>query len=946
MATPGLQHQSARRRLPQAPNIDTSVTSGEIVQHRRFVDMEQIQNMASIAKKRLTPEVVAMLLSLDYDSEATMDTNNSARSDVFNKSFGEISQTTNRKVTLQGDVGLVSIVKISGQPLGFSLREYNVNKCEEPGGIFVSRLTPGGVVEKNSLLSTGDEILEINRVAVKDYKLSDVVAMIQIPKKLTLKVRFRRRTRGDSRDTSKEQGIEKPKQNVRNLNNNCIYNEQSHRDDNQRTGLKQASQATAVTAPGALKFRRSSSGRLLPAPPESEVTKYHLSTRSEGRSNQHTSHTVTSNESSGTKYSIGSSVVSRNDYPIGSNELSWTKSSNAQLGPNTGVSINNNLCQRVSNTHLNKEVIKSRSKPVHEITTNKQKGQKRSTVMPASINDEKHSQGTDSQDGKHTSKRLDPGDIKLDIIASRDSKSAYSKSASVNMATRTPDEIKIQSKESDKSALRNTSETFGSSSSLSSADSPKSQIRKPKNSSSSLGTNGLSRSEILAHSSRLSDSSPVSSSAESEDHMSKVTSEKQDHKPPFLHSLSSDDLGQSHNSWFSKIGHQKRKHARKFSEGARPLSKPAAFGEPYRVHESKDVASEDAEHGYRLYPGTPQESPSRAVTGMLTLDIVKGAQIGESIATEKRKKTKVTCSVDCDGVRQASTVPKKGLNDFEWNENFEIELQRTREIRITVCSRSKKEDVKIAEGCLSLATLLNEGSEHLLAVCLEPSGMICVKLKFTDMKFLLQRTPSQKKEGVFGFPLETVLRREGSRIPNLIRKCVEEINKRGLETTGIYRICGNAAKKKVLRAQFENNSESVDLSQTENPVDVNIITGLLKDYLRELPQPLLSRDVRELLCETKAEAVSDNLVSEIVKKFPRPSKMTIMYLLDHFVTVLLNSDANKMDSHNLAVCIGPVLLCPSLGGSAISTVNDTKKDINAIKLLLEIWPKPEQVSAC
>ena len=943
MATPGLQHQSARRRLPQAPNIDTSVTSGEIVQRRRFVDMEQTRNMASIAKKRLTPEVVAMLLSLDYDSETTVNSNNSVRSDISTKSVGEISQTTNTKVTLQGDVGLVSIVKISGQPLGFSLREYNVNKYEEPGGIFVSRLTAGGVVEKNSLLSTGDEILEINRVAVKDYKLSDVVAMIQIPKKLTLKVRFRRR--GDSGDTSKEQGIEKPKQNVRNLNNNCINYEQSHGADNQRTGPKQASQAM-VTAPGALKFRRSSSGRLLPAPPESEVTKSQLSTRSEGRSNLHTLHTVTSNELSRTKYSIGSSDVSRNEYPIGSNELSSTKSSNPQLGANTSVSKNINLCQRISNAHLNKEVIKSRSKPEHEITTSKQKSQKKSTVMPVSINEEKHSQGTDSQDGRHTLKRLDPGDIKFDILASRDSKFAYSKSASVNMATRTLDEVKLQSKESDKSALRNMSETFGSSSSLSSTDSPKSQLRKSKNSSSSLGTNGLSRSEILAHSSRLSDSSPVSSSAESEDYMSKVISEKQNHKPPFLHSLSSDDLSQSHNSWFSKIGHQKRKYARKFSEGARPFSKPAAFGEPYRVQESTDVASEDAEHGYRLYPGTPQESPSRAVTGMLTLDVVKGAQIGDSVATEKRKKTKVVCNVDCDGVRQASTVPRKGLNDFEWNENFEIELQRTREMRIAVCSRSKKEDVKIAEGCLSLATLLNEGSEHLLAVCLEPTGMICVKLKFTDMKFLLQRTPSQKKEGVFGFPLETVLRREGSRIPNLIRKCVEEINKRGLETTGIYRICGNAAKKKVLRAQFENNSEGVDLSQTENPVDVNVITGLLKDYLRELPQPLLSQDVRELLCETKAEAAPDNLVSEIVKKFPRPSKMTIMYLLDHFVTVLLSSDANKMDSHNLAVCIGPVLLCPSLGGNAISSVNDTKKDINSIKLLLEVWPKPEQVSAC
>jgi hypothetical protein len=868
--------------------------------------MDQKANMTSIAKKRLTPEVVAMLLSLDYGSETIV--NKVVGSDISTKSVGEeISRTPNRKVILQGDVGLVTILKNSGQPLGFSLREYNVSKCEEPGGIFVSRLTPGGVVEQNSLLSTGDEIIEINRVAVRDYKLSDVVAMIQIPKKLTLKVRFRQK--GTSSGGLKELRSEELKESVRNVNNNYI--EQSRQRQKQDT---QITQSIPAAAPGALKFRRNSSGRLLPAPPESDQSKPHLSPCQENRPNSHTANVVP--------------------------DLSRLKQGRYMQLASNNSDEKNDLCQRDSQTHFNNNVVKNNS----EKTVSTEKSQKRSSVMPMSSGEAKNSQRTDSQDGRYTSKRLDPGDIKFDIIGSNDPKHMNSES---NTVSHTLDDIKIESNEvvyKSTPNQRKTSETFGSNSSLSSADSPKSRARKSKNSLSSLGTSDLSKSEILTHSSRLSDS-PVSSSAESEDQLFKGVPEiKQNPKPPFLHSLSSGDLNQSHNSWFSKIGNQKRKHIRKFSEGARPIQKAAACGEPYRVQETTDVSSDDAEHGYRLYPGSPQDTASRAVTGMLTLDIVKGAQIGESNTKEKRKKAKVICSVDSDGIRQASTVPKKGLNDFQWNESFEIELQRTREIRITVCSRSKKEDVKIAEGCLSLASLLNDGNEHLLAVCLEPSGMLCVKLKFTDMKFLLQRTPSQKKEGVFGFPLETVLRREGSKIPSLIRKCVEAINERGLETTGIYRICGNAAKKKVLRAQFESNSKSVDLSQTENPVDVNIITGLLKDYLRELPQPLLSRDVRELLGE--AEAVPDNLASEIIKKFPRPCKATIVYLLDHFATVLMNSDTNKMDSHNLAVCIGPVLLCPSLGGMTTSTVSDTKKDINAIKLLLEIWPKPEQVSAC
>ncbi|XP_028404738.1 rho GTPase-activating protein 100F-like [Dendronephthya gigantea] len=929
MATPSLESQS-RRRLPQAPTVDTSVGTSDIVQRRASVDMEK-KTMVSAAKKRLTPEVVAMILSSDYGSETT-NANKIIEKGITTKPGSEISESLTTKYLLQGDIDFVNILKNSGQPLGFSLREHNVNKGEEPGGIFVSRLTPGGVVEQNSLLYAGDEILEINRVAVKDYKLSDVVAMIQIPKKLTLKVRFKRRD--DITRTQKEHVFDDSKQSIRNVNNNYI--EQEPKLDGHKSGPKQVTQMATQRSivkpspPGALKCRRSSSGRMLPAPPEIDPGKSQLNNRFENHLNPHTSNTV----------------VSSNEF-VRQKPGSSNTSNITPFIPNTNNSGKNRSSQIASQAPVNKDTANNlNSKHTH---TSKQMTQKISTVVPMTINERTHSQAKEegSYDGSH---RLDPGDIKFDIIASNEPKFSNFDSTS-NDVSRSLDKIQIEAnKESvTKSSLGKTSETFGSSSSLSSSDSPKTQLRKSKNNLSSPKASRLSRSEMLVHKSHHSDGSPVSSSAENEEQIWKdLASDKVNKKPPFHHSLSSDDLNQSHNSWFSKIGHQKRKQIRKFSEGTRPFTKTAAFGEPYRLQESTASPSDEAEHGYKLYAGSPQDYPSRAVTGMLTLDIVKGAQIGseESFTREKRKKAKVFCNVDSDGMKQASTTPKKGLNDFQWNESFEIELQRTREIRITVCLRSKKEEVKIAEGCLSLAQLLSEGDEHLLAVCLEPSGMLCIKLKFTDMKFLLQRTTSQKKEGVFGFPLETVLRRENSRIPNLVRKCVEEINKRGLETTGIYRICGNAAKKKALRAQFEVNSTSVDLGRTENPVDVNIITGLLKDFLRELPQPLLSQDVRELLSGTEAESMPDNLVSEIIKKFHRPCKATILYLFDHFVTVLMNSDANKMDSHNLAVCIGPVLLCPSLGTSTTSTVSDTKKDINAIKLLLEIWPKPEQVSAC
>ena len=50
----------------------------------------------------------------------------------------------------------------------------------------------------------------------------------------------------------------------------------------------------------------------------------------------------------------------------------------------------------------------------------------------------------------------------------------------------------------------------------------------------------------------------------------------------------------------------------------------------------------------------------------------------------------------------------------------------------------------------------------------------------------------------------------------------QEIEKRGLEIIGLYRLCGSETKKKMLREAFESNPEGVDLS-SENVPDINVM---------------------------------------------------------------------------------------------------------------------------
>ena len=79
---------------------------------------------------------------------------------------------------------------------------------------------------------------------------------------------------------------------------------------------------------------------------------------------------------------------------------------------------------------------------------------------------------------------------------------------------------------------------------------------------------------------------------------------------------------------------------------------------------------------------------------------------------------------------------------------------------------------------------------------------------------------------LFGANLETVLDREtaGFPVPLIVKRCTDEVEKRGLDIIGIYRLCGSETKKQMLREAFEESPELVDLS-SENVPDINVITG-------------------------------------------------------------------------------------------------------------------------
>lgn len=95
----------------------------------------------------------------------------------------------------------------------------------------------------------------------------------------------------------------------------------------------------------------------------------------------------------------------------------------------------------------------------------------------------------------------------------------------------------------------------------------------------------------------------------------------------------------------------------------------------------------------------------------------------------------------------------------------------------------------------------------------------------------------------FGVDLGEQMLRDGVEVPRILEECAAVIEEHGLDTIGIYRLSGMTSRVQRLKAKLDRDVESVDLTSEENLTDINDISGVLKLWLRELPEPLMTWDL-------------------------------------------------------------------------------------------------------
>uniref|UniRef100_A0A452QVB6 Rho GTPase-activating protein 36 n=1 Tax=Ursus americanus TaxID=9643 RepID=A0A452QVB6_URSAM len=154
-------------------------------------------------------------------------------------------------------------------------------------------------------------------------------------------------------------------------------------------------------------------------------------------------------------------------------------------------------------------------------------------------------------------------------------------------------------------------------------------------------------------------------------------------------------------------------------------------------------------------------------------------------------------------------------------------------------------------------------------------------------------------------------------VPRLVDSCCQHLEKHGLQTVGIFRVGSSKKRVRQLREEFDRG---VDVSLEEEH-SVHDVAALLKEFLRDMPDPLLTRELYTAFINTLLLEPEEQLgtLQLLIYLLPPCNCDTLHRLLQFLSMVAKHANdnvskdgqevtGNKMTSLNLATIFGPNLL--------------------------------------
>ncbi|PSS03233.1 hypothetical protein BD289DRAFT_478703 [Coniella lustricola] len=190
---------------------------------------------------------------------------------------------------------------------------------------------------------------------------------------------------------------------------------------------------------------------------------------------------------------------------------------------------------------------------------------------------------------------------------------------------------------------------------------------------------------------------------------------------------------------------------------------------------------------------------------------------------------------------------------------------------------------------------------------------------------------------VFGVSLSRLYDRDQLAVPMVVYQCIQAVDLFGLNLEGIYRLSGSLPHVNKLKSMFDTDATSpeLDFRNPENFFhDVNSVAGLLKQFFRDLPDPLLTREYYDQFIAAARhddEIVRRDSLHATINNLPDPNYATLRALMLHLNRVVENSSSNRMTTQNLAIVFGPTLM----GGAQNRNIADSGFQCKVVDTILQ-----------
>ncbi|XP_035826227.1 rho GTPase-activating protein 8 isoform X2 [Aplysia californica] len=184
--------------------------------------------------------------------------------------------------------------------------------------------------------------------------------------------------------------------------------------------------------------------------------------------------------------------------------------------------------------------------------------------------------------------------------------------------------------------------------------------------------------------------------------------------------------------------------------------------------------------------------------------------------------------------------------------------------------------------------------------------------------------PEPKKAQQFGLSLQEIKQNTGRIIPLPVQDTVEFLKASGAdEVKGLFRRCGRVTTMREVQEKYDDG-EAVDFESYGDP---HLAAAILKKFLRELQEPLMTFDLFEPLTRLHFMEQGKQLteVQRILKdELPEDNYIILKFVFQFLQQVVDKSDINQMNAENVATVFGPNIAWPK-GQANLASVEQAVK---------------------